>query len=110
MKLTLKATQDCVLSLGTGKDRKGNPAPIDETVPPTWFSTNTDIGTVTASEDGKTATLSAVGPLGTFQVNANVDLDTTEGTKPGVAVLDVEVIAGDAVIIDIVPGTPTEQP
>ena len=108
--IKLKATQDVVLSFGKTTDKKGNPAPIDESTPPEWFSTNTDLGTVTPSADGKTATLSAVGPLGTFQVNGKVDLDTTAGVKEGIGVLDVEIIAGDAVAVEIVPGEPTEQP
>lgn len=109
--LKLTATQDCPLAIGPTTDKKGNPAPIDDTVPPEWFSSNTDIVTVTPDpNDGKKATISAVGPLGTAQVNVRVDVDTSEGTKPGIGVLDVEVVAGEAALITIEPGTPVEQP
>lgn len=109
-KLVLTATQDCILSLGATTDKKGNPAPIDESTPPVWSSTNTDLLTVAPSGDGKTATVSAVGPIGTAQAQVSVDLQVGDGVVPGIGVLDVEITAGLAATVNIVPGTPTEQP
>jgi hypothetical protein len=57
-------------------------------------------------EDGLSAQIDAVGPLGNFQVTVTVDADLGEGVKPLIGILDVEVVASEAVVVNFQAGTP----
>jgi hypothetical protein len=85
-------------------DAKNNPAPVDGV--PVWSSSNPAVLTVTASEDGMSATITAVGPLGTAQVAVTADADLGEGVSPITGVLDVEVKASNAVSLSIATTAP----
>lgn len=91
----------------TAVDRRGNPARLDGA--PVWSSSDPLILTVTPNDDNSAAVL-AVGPTGTAQVQVTVDADIGSGIRNLVGILDVEVVAGEAVSLDLVPGTPTTQP
>lgn len=80
------------------KTAAGNPATIDS---PTWASSDPAILLVTASEDGLTATVAAVGPVGTAQVQFSCDADIGEGERTLTGFADVEVIAGEAAVVEI---------
>lgn len=75
-------------------DTKGNPAQVEGN--PVWATDRPDLLNVTDNGDG-TATITAVGPLGTGQVTCTGDADLGSGTQPVVLIGDVEVIAGTAV-------------
>lgn len=75
---------------------KGNPAVVDGA--PVWGTDRPDLLSVTAAEDGLSATIAPVGPLGTAQVTVTADADLDEGETRELVVLgSVEVIAGEAV-------------
>lgn len=76
-------------------DVKGNPAIVDG--PPKWSSSDETVLSVVASEDGMSATITPVGPLGNAQVSVEADADLGEGTKPVISLVDVEVVGGQAV-------------
>lgn len=104
----LKDTQQIDLALGPVVDKRGNPTTVQN---PTWTSSDTSVVTVTASGDGMACVAAAAGPLGTATVTLDADGDLGDGVSPLTsAPFDIEVIAGDAVAINIVPGVPTEQP
>lgn len=105
--LVLTDSQDCVLTIAP-VDKKGNPAPIDGV--PEWFSSNTDVLTITPAADGLSATASAVGALGDATVNVNADADMGAGTTAITGTIDITVEAGAATTVAITPSTPTEQP
>lgn len=102
----IKDTQKVSLELKI-TDAKGNPAKVDGV--PEWSSTDSTIVTITPSTDGMTGVAAAVGPLGTASINVLADADLGQGVKTIQGTLDIEVIAGDAVTIQLVPGTPEEQ-
>lgn len=104
MAFVLRATQNVDIAVDEITDKKGNPATIQD---PTWASSDESIVTVVGS--GLTATASAVGPLGTATVTLTGDADLGEGVKPITGTLDVEIVAGDAAVFNLVPGTPSEQ-
>ena len=108
--LVLSSTQQAALSF-TVVDAKGNPAKIDGT--PTWNSVDPTTVTVEAAADGMSATVKAVGPATTegtsVQVSVQVDADLGEGIKPLIGVLDVQIVAGEAVAVSLAAGTPEEQ-
>jgi hypothetical protein len=107
MALTLTATQFSKLSIAP-KDRKGNPAKLDGV--PEWATDNSEILTITPSADGLSCDVTAVGMIGTANVQVTGDADVGSGVTPIIGTLEVEVIAGNAITVDIDPGTPTEQP
>lgn len=82
----------------SAKDSKGNPATVQA---PSWASSDETILSVTASADGMSATVGAVGPLGTAQVQFSCDADLGEGVRTLTGSADVEVLAGEAAVIEI---------
>jgi len=77
-------------------DAKGNPASIDGLA--AWSSSNTTIVTVTnVSTDSLSADVVPGTALGTAQVNVTADADLGSGTQTINGVLDVQVVAGQAV-------------
>jgi hypothetical protein len=103
----LKATEQVELTI-TAVDRRGNPATFaPNTVE--WLVDNPNVVTVTPGPDGKTATLAAVGPVGTAVVTVNADI--VGDSAPDISgTVEVNVVSGAPMNITIVPGTPTEQP
>lgn len=98
-------TDEQKVSLSVGFFTKaGNPARIDGA--PVWASSNPSVVEVTPSEDGLTATATSVGPLGVVQVTVSADADLGEGTRLITGVLDIEVLAAEAVSAGISAGTP----
>lgn len=103
----LKATQNQELGTVSGFDKKGNDAPFDG--PPSWLSSDETIGTVTPSSDGLSATVSAVGPLGSFMVTVTADGRLGDEIVPAIGSVAYNVLAGDAVLILIPEGLISEQ-
>lgn len=107
--LIMTATQQCALALEI-TDSHGNPAQVDGV--PAWSSADDGKVSVEPSADGMSATIFAEGPMTTapVQISVTADADMGEGIKPLVGLLDVTIIGGEATVIAITPGTPTEQP
>ena len=106
MQLVLTDTQDCGLAV-TAKDRKGAAAIVQN---PTWESSDPAVVTVTADpNDGTKATVSAQAP-GTALITFKADADLTDGVLDVIGTADVVVGAGQASVIEISAGIPTEQP
>ena len=85
----------------------GNPAKVDGA--PVWSSSDETILKVTAAEDGMSASVEAVGPVGTAQVVVKADADLGEGVKEISGVLDVEVLASEAVAASLSAGPATDK-
>ncbi len=110
MALILTDEQQVTLTL-LPKTNKGNPAKIDGV--PTWSTSNPAVLTVTADPadpTGLTALAVAVGPVGTAQVQVVADADLSPEVRQLTSVLDVEVVAAEAVTLDIAAGVPTLTP
>lgn len=90
-------------------DSKGNVATVDGA--PVWSSSDETLVTVTANaEDAFKATVKPVGPAGNVQVNVKVDADLGEGVRELITLMDVTLVAGEAVTGTITPvGAPTPQ-
>ncbi|MFA5941379.1 MAG: hypothetical protein WC809_18660 [Sinimarinibacterium sp.] len=76
-------------------DVKGNIARVDG--PPKWSSSDENVLAVAASEDGMSATITPLGPLGGAQVKVEADADLGEGFVPVTTLVDVETVGGLAV-------------
>lgn len=92
-------SQQVTLTLAE-KDKAGNP--VTPSAPPTWLSSATDVVTVTASADGLSATAVATGAIGSATITASADNLT--GT------LEIDIVSGAAVTVEISAGTPTDKP
>ena len=106
MALTLTDIQKADLAIAV-VDAKGNPAAIDGA--PVWEVSDSALLTVTPSADGLSCTVAAVGPLGVGQVKVTVDADLGPGVASIVGLLDVEVLASQAVAVTIAAGVPVNQ-
>jgi hypothetical protein len=104
--LLLTVTQKASLTLDP-RDAKGNPAVLDGV--PVWTSSDAAVVEVTPAEDGLSAVVRAVGPVGAAQVNVTADARLGEEVVNLSGVLDVQVQAGEAVSLGIATGAPEEQ-
>lgn len=104
--MQLKDTQQVILSIQP-VDKKGNPAQVDGV--PVWASSNTEVVTITAADDGLSATAVAVGPLGSAKISVTADADTGSGVTEIAGSIDIDVVASAATTVTITAGTPTDQ-
>lgn len=88
-------------------DAKGNPASVDGV--PVWAAPDATIVTVTPAADGMSAEISSTGPIGSVQVSVTADADLGTGTKPLVGTLQVDVVGGEAVALQVNTSNPVEQ-
>ncbi len=88
-------------------DKKGQPAPVDGI--PVWASSDETIITVTPADDGLSAVVAAVGPLGAAKVSVTADADLGAGTAAIFGTLDVTITQGQAVGFKITTSDPVEQ-
>ena len=77
----------------------GNPAKVDGV--PSWSVADSSLLSLDVDDAGLVATIRALGPVGTTQVNVTADADMGEGTRPIAGVLDVQVESGEAVSLAI---------
>jgi hypothetical protein len=103
----LKVSQKLPISLAI-KDIKGNAAKIDGA--PKWAVTNEALASLVVAEDGLSAELSPVGPVGSFKVQVKADADLSangedgSGVKEIVGELEIELVAGDAAVVELAAG------
>jgi hypothetical protein len=77
-------------------DAHGNPAAVDGDV--TWASSNPEVAHIDVDQgDSTICTVSAIGEVGTSQITATADADLGAGVRELVTLLDVTVVAGEAV-------------
>jgi hypothetical protein len=90
-------------------DKDGNAAAV-ETV--SWETSDAALVTITPdATDPKAAVVSTVpGPgTGTATITARADADLGEGVVPIEGRLDIEVVAGDAAVVNITAGAPSDR-
>lgn len=101
----LKASQNLPLSIQI-KDKFGNAAQVDGA--PQWAVTDATLGAMEVSEDGMSATFKPAGLVGTLKIQVSADADLGEGVKSILGELDVEILAGEAVSVEIAAGEPSD--
>ena len=83
-------------------DEGGNVATVDGDV--AWDTSALSVATVERDpEDSMLAQVSSVGPIGTCQISATADANLGQGTRNLVTLLDLEIVAGEAVAGVITP-------
>ena len=104
MAFTLQTGQEVDLSVAY-TDREGNEAQVESQA---WTSSDDTILTVTDNGDG-TAVAAATGPVGTGQVTLTADARFGDDVVEIRGVLDVDVVAAEAVTAVITPGEPRDS-
>jgi len=102
----LTATQNVRLTVEF-KDKKLNKAKVHGA--PQWFTDNTDLIALVPDADGMGCTVSAVGALGSASVTLRGDADLGEPVKEIIGTHQVDIVAGEATVVDIVAEPPVEQ-
>ena len=106
MALTLTSVQQSKLSI-SAVDAKGNPAPVENVV---YETSDLQIIVVGVNPNDETKAVVAARTVGTAQVTVTADADIGEGVKELMGLLDVEVVAAEAVALAIEAGVPEDQP
>lgn len=87
-------------------DARDKPAQVDGI--PVWAINDPSKGTLTPSEDGLSCNLKAL-DNGTVTITVTADADLGEGVEPIVGTIEVEIVSGKAVKVNIIFGTPRDQ-
>ncbi len=103
--MDLKDTQQFAVTV-EGKDAKGNPAKFEA---PVFTVTPPEIGTFTVDATDKAKGVFKAGAPGSGQLAFSADGIIGEGTSVVSATLDVTVLAGDVVSVQINAGAVEEQ-
>lgn len=90
------------------KSKKGNPARVDGV--PTWESSDPTVVSVHPSEDGLSALVKAVGPVGAASVKIKADADLGEGVSTIEGSFNVAVEGGAAADFGLAFDSVEEQP
>jgi hypothetical protein len=106
-KMFLKASDKLPLKLAV-KDKYGNKAELDGK--PQWALTNESVGSLVVSDDGMSAEFSPNGVSSAFKVQVSADADLGEGVKSLLAELELEVLAGEAVSLELSAGESVPSP
>lgn len=88
-------------------DKKGNPAQVEGI--PVWTTSDANIASVTPAADGLSAVVKAAAGLGDVQISVAADADLGPGVTTLTGTLDVSVVAGAAVTLNVAAGQPREQ-
>lgn len=106
MAFILKDGQKVRLRL-VAQDSEGNPANFQGD--PLWVSSDPALVEI-LPEGVEAVAVTVPGPgLGTATITATVDADLGEGVTEITGTLDIEVVAGDAAVVNLEPGTPENR-
>ena len=108
MAFSMSDSQQVVLGPITFVDKKGNPAPQPAGSTITWAVDNVALVALTPTPDNLSATAASVGPLGTATISVKVT--DASSTTLAAGSVDCTITGGNATVINIPVGTPTEQP
>lgn len=103
----MTASQQVALSVKF-TDSKGNPASVDGV--PQWLIDNPNVVALQPAPDGLSCTAVAMGPLGTVTVSMRADADLGAGSEEIIGTFDMQIVAGQATLVQITAGAPVEQP
>lgn len=111
MATVLTATQQVPVAVEI-LDKKGNPAQVQD---PKWEASEPGVLAVTPDpadpSNGLKCLVSAVGPMDDVSLlTFTGDADLGEGVKAILGTAAFQVVAGEAMVVNIVVGTPAEQP
>ncbi len=101
----LKVNQKLPVSVAF-KDKFGNSAKVDGL--PVWVATVPELVTLEVAEDGMSAMILPVGPEGVLKIQVSADADLGEGVKSILGELELELLTGEAVAVELTAGAPVD--
>lgn len=104
-KMQMKVTQTLPLSIKP-VDAFGNAAVVDGA--PVWSLSDPALGALAVAADGLSAVFTPAGALGSLQVVVSADADLGAGVKTIIGQLPVDLLAGDAVAVQVAAGAPID--
>jgi len=78
---------------------KGTPALVDGSA--AWAVSDENLAELAVSEDGLSCLVTPKGPMGSFQLQVKADADMSEGVKEIFGEMQIDLVAGEAVAIEI---------
>lgn len=84
------------------KDKFGNAAKVDGA--PKWDVTDPSLGAIVASEDGLSAEFTPAGIVGSLKLQVSADADLGTGIQTIAGELSIDLLPGDAEIVEIKAG------
>lgn len=102
----LTDSQQVAVSISAA-DKKGQSAPVEGV---TFATSDPNVATVVQDAVDPSKALVVAGLPGTCQIQVSADADLGEGVTKIEGVLDVEVVAGQAVALSVATGVAEEQP
>lgn len=102
MALVLTDVQQVKLSIAP-VNAAGNPAPVESV---SWAVSDETVAAIVVAEDLMSADLVTTGKLGTLQVVVKADAVIGDGVEELTGLLDVEVVASQAVSLGVSSGVP----
>lgn len=104
MQLKVSDMQKINLSI---KDKFGNAAAVDGK--PSWSLTDASLASLEVADDGMSANVKPSGAVGSFQIQASCDADLGEGVKTIFGTLDMDLLPGEAVSVELAGGDVSPQ-
>lgn len=104
MAFRMTSSQEVTIGEVKGLDKRGNPAPVEGAT-----VTSSDESVLVIEDRDGTKVAKAVGKLGTAQIQLQADAIVGEAEKLITGTVDVEIIAGEAAVLEVTLGEPTEQ-
>jgi hypothetical protein len=103
----LKVSDQLPVSIAI-KDKFGNTASVEGA--PAWALTDAALGTLNVAEGGMSAVFTPAGTVGVLKVQVSADADLGEGVKTILGELEIELLAGEAVSVEVSAGEATPVP
>jgi hypothetical protein len=104
--MDLKSSQQVTFTVEF-RDKKGNVVTAENVQ---WATDNSEVLSLEPAADGLSCLVKAVGPLATAGITLTADGDLGDGESQIVGTAEINVVAGDATVVTLTPGAPTEQP
>jgi hypothetical protein len=88
------------------KDKFGNPAKADGA--PSWALSDESLGSLAVAADGMSAEFSPSGSVGSLKLQVKADSDLGDGVKEILGELSLDLLAGEAVLVELKAGEPVD--
>lgn len=102
----LKITQALPVAVAF-QDKLGNAAKVDGL--PVWAVTDESLAKLEVAEDGMSVVVKPTGLVGAFKLQCKADADLGEGVKEILGELDIELLSGEAELVVLAAGEPTDM-
>lgn len=104
----IKTKQSAVVSVKSFKDDRGDVVGVDG--PPTWHTDNSDLVALEPAADGMSCKVTTGAMAGVAKVQMTADPDLSPAVKELVGVVEFNIMAREAVSVELEVSTPVDLP